>query len=177
MQLVYCRKMNLQKQGKQWDHLRKKETSIMPRPLLQINDLHVHFPIKENILKRNESTVKAVNGVSLSVQKGSTLGIVGESGCGKSTLARSIIGLERPTSGEILFKGENIQHFRTKELHQLKRNIQMVFQDPFTSLNPRMNVGEIIAAPLKAFKTVRPVKTRVKELMELVGLKPDEHYH
>lgn len=145
----------------------------MSQELLQISDLEMYFPIKEGKFKKTTNYVKAINGLSLTVNKGETLGIVGESGCGKSTLARTILGLLKPTSGKILFEGENILEFNHKQIHQLRRDIQMVFQDPFTSLNPRMRVGDIIAAPLKAYKTTNNVKHRVKELMELVGLKPD----
>lgn len=148
----------------------------MSRNLLEIQDLAVHFPIKEGLFKKTTNYVKAVNDLSLTVKKGETLGIVGESGCGKSTLARAILGLVEPTAGDILFEGESILDYNPKQMHQLRRDIQMVFQDPFTSLNPRMNIGEIIAAPLKAYKTTNNVERRVKELMELVGLKP-EYYH
>ncbi len=148
----------------------------MSQNLLEIRNLAVHFPIKEGLFKKTTNYVKAVNDLSLTVRKGETLGIVGESGCGKSTLARAILGLNKPTSGDILFEGESILDYNPKQMHQLRRDIQMVFQDPFTSLNPRMPIGEIIAAPLKAYKTTVNVEQRVKELMELVGLKP-EYYH
>lgn len=148
----------------------------MSQELLRIQDLEMHFPIKEGVLQKTTGYVKAVNGVSLSVNKGETLGIVGESGCGKSTLAKNILGLLKPTSGDILYEGESILNYNPKQMHELRRNIQMVFQDPFSSLNPRMQVGDIIAAPLKAYKTTKNVKHRVQELMELVGLKP-EYYH
>lgn len=148
----------------------------MSQELLRIQDLEMHFPIKEGVLQKTTGYVKAVNGVSLSVNKGETLGIVGESGCGKSTLAKTILGLLKPTSGDIFYEGESILNYNAKQMHELRRNIQMVFQDPFSSLNPRMQVGDIIAAPLKAYKTTKNVKHRVQELMELVGLKP-EYYH
>lgn len=144
--------------------------------LLEMNDLKVHFPVESSFLKRSTEAVKAIDGMSLTVKKGETLGIVGESGCGKSTLARTIVGLEEPTAGEILFEGRDISKLSVKQMRDVRRDIQMVFQDPFTSLNPRMKVGDIIAAPLKAFKVKTNIKSRVKELMELVGLHPDEHY-
>lgn len=147
----------------------------MSDSLLQVRDLNVHFPINNGIFKKATNYVKAVNGVNLSVNKGETLGIVGESGCGKSTLARTILGLEKPTSGDILFEGGSITDYNQKQMHQLRRDIQMVFQDPFTSLNPRMKVGEIIAAPLKAYKVVNNIEQRVKELMDLVGLKQGDY--
>lgn len=148
----------------------------MTQELLRIQDLEVHFPIKEGVLQKTTGHVKAVNGVSFSVNKGETLGIVGESGCGKSTLAKTILGLLKPTSGDILFEGESILNLPHKQMHELRRDIQMVFQDPFSSLNPRMRVGDIIAAPLKAYNKTKNLKQRVQELMELVGLKP-EYYN
>ena len=148
----------------------------MSHELLRIQDLEMHFPIKEGVFQKTTGYVKAVNGVSLSVKRGETLGIVGESGCGKSTLAKTILGLLKPTSGDILFEGESILNYNHKQMHELRREIQMVFQDPFSSLNPRMQVGDIIAAPLKAYKTTKNIKHHVQELMELVGLKPD-YYH
>jgi len=148
----------------------------MGEPLLQVKNLHVHFPIKGNPLKKKKDVVKAVNDVNFSIEEGKTIGIVGESGCGKSTLARTIIGLENPTFGDVLFEGESITNFNKQQMHELRKNIQMIFQDPYTSLHPRMKVGEIIAAPLKAYKVKGNIPLRVKELMELVGLKPDDHY-
>ncbi|MFT4412229.1 ABC transporter ATP-binding protein [Fredinandcohnia humi] len=145
----------------------------MSEDLLQIQNLNVHFSIKDGILKKTTKYVKAVNNLSLSIKKGETLGIVGESGCGKSTLARAVLGLNRPNSGSILFEGENILEYNSKQMHQLRRDVQMVFQDPYTSLNPRMKIGDIIAAPLKAYKKTGKLTHRVKELMELVGLNPD----
>ena len=147
----------------------------MTEPLLEIRDLKIHFPIKSGVLQKTTNHVKAVNGVNLSVNKGETIGIVGESGCGKSTLARSIVGLLKPTSGEILFEGERIQHDHQKGMHKIRRDIQMVFQDPFTSLNPRMKAGDIIAAPLKAYKMTENLQGRVKELMDRVGLKAEDY--
>nr|WP_318540489.1 oligopeptide/dipeptide ABC transporter ATP-binding protein [Terribacillus saccharophilus] len=145
--------------------------------LLEIKDLHVHFPIKNGVLQKTTGHVKALNGIDLNVKKGEILGIVGESGCGKSTLARSIVGLQKPTSGDILFEGNTYTDASAKELYELRRNMQMVFQDPYTSLNPRMKVSESIAAPLKAYKKTKNLESRVKELMELVGLNPDDHYN
>lgn len=144
--------------------------------LLDIKGLHVHFPVKKGLLQREKSYVKALNGIDLQVQKGETLGIVGESGCGKSTLARSIVGLQQPTSGEILFHGKDYAEASAKELHGMRRNVQMIFQDPYTSLNPRMKIGDSVAAPLKAYKKTERLESRVKELLELVGLNPDTHY-
>ncbi|WP_343063235.1 oligopeptide/dipeptide ABC transporter ATP-binding protein [Halobacillus locisalis] len=145
--------------------------------LLEINDLRVHFPVKKGLFQRPKQYVKALNGVDLNVRQGETLGIVGESGCGKSTLARSIMGLEEPTSGEILFNGKDYMNADAKDIHHMRRDVQMIFQDPYTSLNPRMKAGESIAAPLKAYKETDRVEKRVRELLELVGLDPDTDYH
>ncbi|GGP09245.1 ABC transporter ATP-binding protein [Oceanobacillus neutriphilus] len=146
----------------------------MSEPLLELKDIKMYFPIKEKVFKKPVNHVKAVNGVSLAVNKGETLGIVGESGCGKSTLARTIVGLLEPTSGDILFEGESILGYNKKQMHELRRDIQMVYQDPYTSLNPRMKAGEIIAAPLKAFKMTSNLNERVYELLDLVGLKRED---
>ena len=147
----------------------------MAEPLLEIRDLEMYFPIKGKPFGKEKNFVKAVNGVNLKVNKGETLGIVGESGCGKSTLARTIVGLLQPTSGDILFEGESILNANRKQMHQLRRNIQMVYQDPFTSLNPRMKAGDIIAAPLQAYRMTENLEQRVKELMDLVGLKAEDY--
>lgn len=144
--------------------------------LLETRNLKMHFPIKAGVFRRTVRHVKAVDGVNLRVRKGETLGIVGESGCGKSTLARSILQLIKPTSGEIYFQGQNIMEYGHKQMRQLRRDMQIIFQDPFASLNPRMKVGEIIAAPLRAYKMNNNKKERVRELMEIVGLKP-EHFN
>ncbi|MFC2948013.1 ABC transporter ATP-binding protein [Virgibacillus sediminis] len=147
----------------------------MSEPLLEIRDLKVHFPVKQGVLQRTTNYVKAVNGVNFTVNKGETLGVVGESGCGKSTLARTIVGLLNPTSGDILFEGKSIPSYNKKDLHELRQDIQIVYQDPYTSLNPRMRAGDIIAAPLKAYKRTNDLKSRVLELMDLVGLKRDDY--
>lgn len=142
----------------------------MTVPLLEVRNLNVHFSMKKKLLQSVSNSVKAVNDIQFTVQRGQTLGIVGESGCGKSTLARTIMGLQTPTSGEILFEGKNISSLTGNELRRLRQDIQMVYQDPFTSLNPRMSAGEIIAAPLKAFKKTENLTERVEELLTLVGL-------
>ncbi|MFD1451891.1 ABC transporter ATP-binding protein [Oceanobacillus sojae] len=146
----------------------------MSEPLLELKDIKMYFPIKEKVFKKPVNHVKAVNGVSLTVRQGETLGIVGESGCGKSTLARTIVSLLEPTSGDILFEGGSILGYNKKQMHELRRDIQMVYQDPYTSLNPRMKAGEIIAAPLKAFKMTSNLNERVYELLDLVGLKRED---
>ncbi|MFS0558691.1 ABC transporter ATP-binding protein [Brevibacillus sp. 179-C9.3 HS] len=143
--------------------------------ILEARDLKMHFPVTKGILQRKVGHVKAVDGVNLQVRRGETLGIVGESGCGKSTLARLILRLLEPSAGEVLFEGENILHFNRKQLLKVRKDMQIVFQDPYASLNPRMTVGNIIAQPLRAHGLQIDRKRYVQELLEIVGLSP-EHY-
>ncbi|CAN5539971.1 dipeptide ABC transporter ATP-binding protein [soil metagenome] len=145
-------------------------------PLIQIKDLTKSFPIKGGLLGREVAAVKAVQGVNLSIRKGETLGLVGESGCGKSTLGRAIIRLIEPTSGSILLDGKDITHTKGEELRALRRRVQIIFQDPYASLNPRMTVGAIISEPLeihKLFNSRKDREDRVKQLLETVGLRPE----
>ena len=144
--------------------------------LLQTRNLKMHFPIRAGILQRTVGHVKAVDGVDLSVRRGETLGLVGESGCGKSTLARLILRLLEPTEGEVIFDGENILGYDRKRMLGVRRNMQIVFQDPYASLNPRMTVGNIVSEPLKIHDVGGDRKKRVQELLEVVGLSP-EHYN
>jgi oligopeptide transport system ATP-binding protein len=144
--------------------------------LLETKDLRMHFPIKAGILRRTVGHVKAVDGVDLAIKRGETLGLVGESGCGKSTLARLILRLLEPTEGEVIFEGENILAYDRKRMLRVRRNMQIVFQDPYASLNPRMTVGNIVGEPLKIHSIEGERKKRVQELLEVVGLSP-EHYN
>ncbi|MEW6636663.1 MAG: dipeptide ABC transporter ATP-binding protein [Actinomycetota bacterium] len=146
--------------------------------LLEARNLKMHFPVKAGVLKRTVGHVKAVDGVNLTIRKGETLGLVGESGCGKSTLARLLLRLLEPTGGEVIFEGENILTYDRKRMLGVRRNMQIVFQDPYASLNPRMTVGGIIAEPLKTHKigSAAERKKRAQELLEIVGLSP-EHYN
>jgi oligopeptide/dipeptide ABC transporter ATP-binding protein len=148
------------------------------RPLLGLTDVVKHFPVRQSLVQRGGASVRAVDGVSLSVAEGETLGIVGETGCGKSTLARCASRLYPLTSGRIEFDGQDITGLSRHQLRTVRRNVQMVFQDPFSSLNPRRRVGSIIADPLVIHGTVAraELRKRVQELMELVGLNP-EHYN
>jgi oligopeptide transport system ATP-binding protein len=146
--------------------------------LLETKNLKMHFPIKAGVLRHTVGHVKAVDGVDLQIRRGETLGLVGESGCGKSTLARLVLRLLEPTEGEVIFEGENILGYDRKRMLRVRRNMQIVFQDPYASLNPRMTVGNIVSEPLKTHKIgeAGDRKRRVQELLEVVGLNP-EHYN
>jgi len=147
----------------------------MPAPLLQLNDLKTHYAVESGFLFRQQTgTVKAVDGVSLTVAEGEVLGLVGESGCGKSTLARTILQLAPTTGGTVVLAGRNLAAATAAELQAARRDMQMVFQDPFASLNPRLTVYATLAEPLLVHQICPPteVPARVAELMELVGLAP-----
>lgn len=148
-----------------------------PEPLLKVEGLVKHFPILQGILfKRQIGTIKAVDGVDFEVYPRETVGLVGESGCGKSTVARTILRLEEPTDGAAYFKGENIFEMNKKTLRAVRREIQIIFQDPYASLNPRMTVGDIVSEPWEIHRAVQPkegTRKRAKELLDLVGLNPD----
>jgi peptide/nickel transport system ATP-binding protein len=145
--------------------------------VLQAEDLVKHFPITRGIVfQRQVGAVKAVDGVSFDLRRGETLGIVGESGCGKSTLAKLLVRLETPTSGRVLVEGRNISELSGPDLKRARRDLQMVMQDPYTSLNPRMTVGDIIGEPFEIHPEVAPRGSRaarVRELLDLVGLNPE----
>src|SRR5215210_7157556 len=146
-------------------------------PLVEVRHLKKYFPIKKGILQREVARVHAVDDVTFSVRKGETLGLVGESGCGKSTLGRTIVRLLEPTDGRIVFQGRDISELKTRALRPLRRQMQMVFQDPYASLNPRKRVGSIIGTPLKIHGVATSERRqRVQELLETVGLSP-EHYN
>ncbi|UQT61541.1 dipeptide ABC transporter ATP-binding protein [Streptomyces durmitorensis] len=146
-------------------------------PILQVRGLVKHYPLTQGIVIRKQiGAVKAVDGVDFDLGQGETLGIVGESGCGKSTVAKMLVNLERPTAGEIRYKGEDISKLSGRALKAVRRNIQMVFQDPYTSLNPRMTVGDIIGEPYEIHPEVAPKGSRrqkVQELLDVVGLNPE----
>ncbi|UUU31100.1 dipeptide ABC transporter ATP-binding protein [Streptomyces sp. CA-210063] len=148
-----------------------------PEPILEVSGLIKHFPLTQGILfKKQVGAVKAVDGVDFTLHTGETLGIVGESGCGKSTVAKMLVNLERPTAGSIRYKGEDITKLSGKALKAVRRNIQMVFQDPYTSLNPRMTVGDIIGEPYDIHPEVAPKgdrRRKVRELLDVVGLNPE----
>ena len=144
--------------------------------LLEIQNLKVHFPVNHGVLTRSRATVKAVDGVSLEVGAGETVGLVGESGCGKTTLGRAIVRLVEPTSGQILFEGENITSLSPRALRPRRRKFQIIFQDPYGSLDPRMTVERIVGEALDIHKLVENAaarRKRVGELLLAVGLDPD----
>ena len=143
--------------------------------LLEIRNLKKHFPVGDGFLSRNKGSVKAVDGVTLSVNEGETLGLVGESGCGKSTLGRAILRLIEPTSGEVIFEGKNLLALSGRELRDMRREMQIIFQDPYASLNPRMRVGDIVGEGLEIHKRAKgkAKRDRVMELLKQVGLRED----
>ena len=149
-------------------------TPAETEPILEVTDLVKHFPVRSGFLRRQVGVVHAVCGVSLSLAPGETLGLVGESGCGKSTTARAILRLVPPTAGSVRFRGQEVTDMGAGELRRLRRKMQIVFQDPFASLDPRMTVQAIVAEPMKVHGTYRPHgERRVRELLELVGLHPE----
>lgn len=159
-----------------------EQTATVPQPararevILEAKDLVKHYPIKAGVFRRTVGHVKALDGVSFELYKGETLGIVGESGCGKSTLGRTLMRLEEPTAGSVTFDGVQMYDQRGSAMRKLRRDIQIVFQDPYTSLNPRMTVGDIIGEPFDIHPDVVPKggrRARVRELLDLVGLNPE----
>ena len=147
----------------------------MPEPLLEIRDLKKHFPVGGSLPWRERAVVKAVDGVSFTINRGETLGLVGESGCGKTTTSKLVLAAERPTAGRIEFEGRDITDLPDRDLRDYRRKVQVVFQDPYSSLSPRMRVGEIISEPLHAHEAMsrQDIQARVTELLELVGMRPD----
>ncbi len=147
---------------------------IQERSLIEIRDLKMHFPVGRGIFSRKSRVVKAVDGISFDIVRGETLGLVGESGCGKSSTGRAILQLYRPTAGSVIFGGENLARLEGEPLRKMRRRMQMIFQDPYASLNPRMKVGDIIAEPLILHNILngKSRRERVQELLQVVGLSP-----
>jgi oligopeptide/dipeptide ABC transporter ATP-binding protein len=144
-------------------------------PVLKVTDLVKHFPIRSRLLKRQVGAVRAVDGISFEVYASETLGLVGESGCGKSTTGRAVLNLQPATSGSVVFEGRELVGLSRGRMRPIRRNIQLVFQDPYASLDPRMQVQKIIAEPLVIHDVLsgKALRTRVRELMRLVGLNPE----
>ena len=147
----------------------------MGEPVLQVRDLTKHFPVGISLLGRPQGWVKAVDGISFTINSGETLGLVGESGCGKTTTSKLVLAAEEPTGGTIEFEGRNIAALDPRGRMDYRRKVQVVFQDPFSSLSPRMRVGNIIAEPIETHEAIprRAVQARVQELLAMVGLRPD----
>ncbi len=147
------------------------------KPLLEVRGLQMHFPISEGmIMRRQIGEVKAVDGVDLTIGRGETLGLVGESGCGKTTMGRCILRLEKPTAGQIIYDGVDIAKLGRRDLVALRRRIQVIFQDPYSSLNPRMKIGSIIGEPMRVHGIVPDAsrrRDRVAELLSICGLNPN----
>lgn len=147
----------------------------MSEPILKVKGLKVHFPVSGGFLAKKQ-VVKAVDGVDFEIAPGETFGLVGESGCGKSTTGRALVKIYDPTEGQVIFEGEDITKIKGTKLKEFRRDMQMIFQDPYASLNPRMTVGEIIREPMDihgVYDTKEEREKRVRELLEIVGLKPD----
>ncbi len=144
--------------------------------LLRLEDVKTYYPANKTVVKSKRKYVKAVDGISLSVKCGETFGLVGESGCGKSTIGRTVLRLEEATGGKIFYKGVDIRSLNKEDMRKLRQEMQMIFQDPYSSLNPKMTVGAIIGEPMKIHRLCSPAEQekRVEELLELVGLRP---YH
>ena len=146
----------------------------MSEPVIRVEHLKKFFPVKGKLFEKKQY-VKAVNDISFSIRRGETLGIVGESGCGKSSLGRTVLKVHQPDSGHIYFNGIDITKLNEKQMHPYRQKMQMIFQDPYASLNPRFTVGETIAEPMEIYQMYDPKERmeRVQQLMETVGLKPD----
>jgi peptide/nickel transport system ATP-binding protein len=144
--------------------------------LLEVENLKKYFPVKKGVLSRTVGQVRAVDGVSFTLKRGETLGLVGESGCGKTTVGRSILRLTEPTAGRVIFNGKNLLELDREELRNTRASLQIIFQDPFSSLDPRMNVGQIIAEPIRNHMKIAKseIRERVAYLMERVGLHPEQ---
>jgi oligopeptide/dipeptide ABC transporter ATP-binding protein len=159
-------------------HREESKSSSQPKNLLEIKNLKTYYPVKGGFFKQTIGNVKAVDNISFEIRKGETFGLVGESGCGKSTAGRTILRLLKPTDGQIIFDGKDITKVGGISLREIRRDLQMVFQDPYASLNPMQMVGDIIAEPIYNFgrKSKKELKKEVMDLLEKVGLPEDAYY-
>src|SRR5713226_6689126 len=151
-------------------------TAVASKTLLEVRDLKMYFPLTRGVvLQRVVGHVRAVDGISFSIERGQTLGLVGESGSGKTTIGRTIVRLYKPTAGQILFDGKDLAALSGEELRQERRRVQMIFQDPYASLNPRYTIGSLIAEPMHIFKVASraEIRERTAELLRVVGLRPE----
>jgi oligopeptide/dipeptide ABC transporter ATP-binding protein len=152
------------------------DTAVANNTIIRVNDLKMHFPLTQGILiQRTVGQVRAVDGVSFSIERGQTLGLVGESGSGKTTIGRTLIRLYKPTTGQILFNQQDLAQLRGEALRQVRKDIQMIFQDPFASLNPRFTIGSLIAEPMHIYKlgSGKEIRERTEELLRIVGLRAE----
>lgn len=159
-------------------HTEENQNSSQSENLLEIKNLKTYYPVKGGFFKQTVGHVKAVDNISFEIKRGETLGMVGESGCGKSTAGRTILRLLKPTEGTIMFDGQDITNLSGKSLREIRKDLQMVFQDPYASLNPMQMVGDIIAEPIYNFskKSKEELKREVMDLLEKVGLPPEAYY-
>src|SRR5213080_1510407 len=152
------------------------ETLVASKTLIDVRDLKMHFPLTQGIVRQRViGYVRAVDGISFSIERGQTLGLVGESGSGKTTIGRTSIRLYKPTAGEILFRGKDLAKIKGEGLRQIRQEIQMVFQDPYASLNPRYTIGSLIAEPMHIYKmgSSKEMREKTVELLRVVGLRPE----
>src|SRR6266851_3733195 len=152
---------------------RLKKAWTAADPILEVRGLKTYFPVTAGLLQRTVAHVRAVDGVDLTIKQGETLGLVGESGCGKTTLGRSILRLVEPTEGQVLFKGEDLTRLKGGDMRRVRRDMAMIFQDPYASLDPRQTVGEIVGEPLDIhglYQSRRERQERVQELLHIVGI-------
>ncbi|HLI05245.1 MAG TPA: dipeptide ABC transporter ATP-binding protein [Ktedonobacteraceae bacterium] len=152
------------------------ETVVASKTMLDVRDLKMHFPLTQGVvIQRTVGHVRAVDGISFSIERGQTMGLVGESGSGKTTIGRTIVRLYKPTAGEMLFEGQDLAKLEGEALRQMRRRVQMIFQDPFASLNPRYTIGSLVAEPMHIYHIAsgKEIRERTEELLQVVGLRPE----